>query len=281
MSFEFHVGDCMQVLPTLATDSGHMAIFSPPFQGARSYGNLGFALEGEAYIDWIMPVFHECRRVCIGPVFCVLAGKTRGFCYDCLPERLTVRLRDAGFNVRKPTIFNRAGIPGGSPDYFRSDYEVVLCLSRPGRLPFANPTACGQPPKYAPGGKMSYRGKDGSRRNGIAPNGCRNGDLATKAYKPPPVVKASDVIKVAVGGGRMGDPLSHCSEAPYPESLAEYYILTFSRPGDTVLDPMVGSGTSVCVAHKFGRHGVGIDIRESQIEICRQRLERVQPEIFQ
>jgi DNA modification methylase len=256
-----------------------MAMFSPPYGSARTY-SIGFNLEGEAFIDWLMPVFHECRRICTGPVFCVIAGKTKDFCYDCLPERLTVRLRDAGFNVRKPTIFNRAGIPGGSPDYFRSDYEPVLCVSRPGRLPYSNPTACGTTPRYKPGGAMSYRGKDGSRRNGTAPNGCKNGDLATREYKPPKVVKASDVIKVAVGGGRMGDPLAHCSEAPFAESLVEHYVLTFSRPGDTILDPFVGSGTTVATAHKYGRHGIGIDIRESQIEICRQRLERVQPEIF-
>jgi len=40
-----------------------------------------------------------------------------------------------------------------------------------------------------------------------------------------------------------------------------------------VLDPFVGSGTTVAVALKLGRKGVGIDVRQSQIDLARARIE--------
>jgi hypothetical protein len=60
-------------------------------------------------------------------------------------------LHRAGFNLRKPPIFNRVGIPGsGGPDWLRNDYEFIVCTTRTGKLPWADNTACGHPPKWAP-----------------------------------------------------------------------------------------------------------------------------------
>lgn len=48
--------------------------------------------------------------------------------------------------------------------------------------------------------------------------------------------------------------------APFPEELAERCINAFSQPGDTVLDPYSGSGTTVRVAKRLGRIGIGLDV---------------------
>ena len=78
----------------------------------------------------------------------------------------------------------------------------------------------------------------------------------------------------------MGSPLAHLNEAAFPASLAEFFILSFCPHGGTVLDPFLGSGTTAAVAIKKGRKYVGIDVRESQIEIAHRRLSEVQTEMF-
>ena len=49
-------------------------------------------------------------------------------------------------------------------------------------------------------------------------------------------------------------------------------ILASSNPGDTILDPFVGSGTALRVCQQTGRNGIGIDINPEYIEMTRERL---------
>lgn len=76
----------------------------------------------------------------------------------------------------------------------------------------------------------------------------------------------------AAGGGNMGNDICHGNEAPYPEQLAEFFVRSFAEPGSVVLDPFSGSGTTVAVAHRWKRRGIGIDLRQSQVELGRRRL---------
>lgn len=75
----------------------------------------------------------------------------------------------------------------------------------------------------------------------------------------------------------MGSKLAHENEAPYPERLAEFFIRSFCPPGGIVLDPFCGSGTTLAVARRLGRQGIGIDIRQSQIDLSIKRCAEVQP----
>jgi hypothetical protein len=65
-------------------------------------------------------------------------------------------------------------------------------------------------------------------------------------------------------------PLFHF--ATMPEKLVEPCILAGSRPGDTVLDPFVGSGTTCLVAARFNRLSIGIDLNESYLALAERRL---------
>lgn len=62
--------------------------------------------------------------------------------------------------------------------------------------------------------------------------------------------------------------------AAFPEQLAYRLVRLLSFPGDTVLDPFCGSGTSVIVAHKLGRQAIGFDISETYVRSARRRLAR-------
>ena len=77
----------------------------------------------------------------------------------------------------------------------------------------------------------------------------------------------------------MGSKLCHENEAPFPEKLAEFFIKSFCPPGGIVLDRFCGSGTTLAVAKRLGRNYIGIDVRESQVELTRRRLAEVEMEV--
>ena len=99
-----------------------------------------------------------------------------------------------------------------------------------------------------------------------------DGTMRVQAYLPPVKANPGTLIKVIVGGGVMGSKLAHENEAPFPEKLAEFFIKSWCPVGGIVLDPFSGSGTTVCVARRLGRCGVGLDLRASQIELATRRL---------
>jgi site-specific DNA-methyltransferase (adenine-specific) len=64
---------------------------------------------------------------------------------------------------------------------------------------------------------------------------------------------------------------SHPNEKP--EQLIEQFIQVHTRPGDTVLDPLMGSGTTLAVAHRLGRKAIGIELDKRYCRIAVARLE--------
>jgi len=157
-------GDCLEVMRRMRTGSVDLVFCSPPYVDARTYG-IKFKLRGQAWVDWAFARYMECMRVSRGLVAWVVEGKTTQFRYDCTPALLMADLHRAGVKFRKPAAFKRVGIPGsGGPDWLRNDWEWIICASH-GKLPWSDNTAMGHPPKWAPGGEMSHRLSDGTRRN--------------------------------------------------------------------------------------------------------------------
>jgi site-specific DNA-methyltransferase (adenine-specific) len=65
--------------------------------------------------------------------------------------------------------------------------------------------------------------------------------------------------------------------APFPFTLARDHVLSWSNPGDVVLDPFVGSGTTLVACAELGRKGIGIEISGEYASIARARLEKTGP----
>ena len=264
-------GDCIEV--PLADDSVDLVFASPPYEDARTYG-IDFRAKGDAWVDWAMPRFVEHLRVCRGLVAWVVEGRTRRFRYSAVPMRLMCRLDDAGYLLRKPPIYKRVGIPGsGGPDWLRNDYELIVCATKRGRLPWSDNTAMGHAPKYGPGGAMSHR-MSGPATITIG-SGYSGGDIRVKrkTYRPPIRSNPGNLIECKVGGGKMGHPLAHENEAPFSQELADFFVRSFCPPGGTVLDPFGGSGTTAAAAVMSGRRAINMDVRASQIELAQRRLE--------
>lgn len=263
-SIHLYQGDCLDLLPRLPKVD--FVFTSPPYEDARTYG-IDFHLKGRAWVEWALERYHACLHRCDGLVAWVVNGRTKQYQFSATPIYLMAMLaNNPEIGFRKPAIYQRFGVPGsGGPDYLKDNYEFVICAHRRrGRLPWADPTAMGHPPKCPPGGLMSNRRKGGSRER--------------QAYVPPKLVNPGNIVDCgAVGGGNLGSEIAHENEAPFPEKLAEFFIRTFCPPGGTVLDPFCGSGTTLKVAAAYGRNAIGIDIRRSQVAIARRRLETELP----
>jgi hypothetical protein len=295
-------GDCLEVMRSWPDKCVDLVCCSPPYENCRKYAELEFNLSGQDWVDWMFVRIKEMVRICKGLVVVNCEGKTKNYRYSCTPFLLMADLHRSGFNLRKPAVFHRVGIPGsGGPDWIRNDWEPIICITPPGKLSWSDSTACGHPPKWAPGGEMSNRLKSGARVNQwgdpigsgatvtdsegvtrshgkrpshVTPSQCQreNGEDGSGSYDAPAIANPGNVLSLKVGGGLMGSKLSHENEAPFPETFAEFWVKSFCPPAGIVLDPFCGSFTVGAVAVKNGRQYVGIDQRQSQVDLSERRV---------
>jgi hypothetical protein len=289
-------GDAMRI--PLADGSVDLVFGSPTYCDARTYG-IGAQRDCEQWVAWMLDVTEEALRAARNCVVWIAAGVTRDRTYWPACEGLMWEWYRRGGSMYRPCYFHRVGIPGsGGDDWFRSDVEYAMCFKRPGRLAWSDNTAMGHRPRWAPGGAMSHRLTDGTRRTqwgaGEKSNRSRQADGRTRGrrrpshvittngeagdadphYRPPDLANPGNLISIPVGGGLMGHKLAHQNEAPFPEALAEWFIRSLCPPGGIVLDPFSGSGTTMVAAERLGRHGIGLDLRHDQGVIARRRIER-------
>lgn len=251
-----------------------LCITSPPYEDARTYG-IGFGLKGDAWVNWAADRFMLLLDRCDGVVAWVVAGRTRGYQWSATPALLMAELHRRGAVLRNPPIYKRVGIPGsGGPDWFRSDYEWIVCATKhKRRLVWSDNTAMGHAPKYSAGGAPSHRTESGERVTKVQTRRKENGERVRDGmYKAPAVANPGNIIACHGGGGHMGSKLAHENEAPFPERIPEWFIRSCCPPGGTVLDPFCGSGTTLAVAKRLGRNSIGIDVRDSMIDLSRRRL---------
>lgn len=85
--------------------------------------------------------------------------------------------------------------------------------------------------------------------------------------------RVQDILKHIGGQRKLGQRLDavapHAFPARMPPSLAEYLIERFTEAGDTVVDPMVGSGTTAVAARRLGRRAIGFDLDPLAVVLTR------------
>jgi hypothetical protein len=288
-------GDVRRIpLPDRSVD---LVLGSPPYCNARTYG-IGAQRRCYEWVSWMLDATDEALRVARNCVVWIAGGVRKDYNYWPACEGLMWEWWLRGGSAHRPCYWYKVSIAGsGGKDWFRSDVDYLMCFKRPGRLPWSDATACGHPPKWGPDGQMSHRLSGGTRRNQWGHSGTgeradrrRDGSIgkarrpshriATMAETrdggsddPPPLANPGNLLNVPVGGGLMGHPLAHENEAPFHERLAEFVIKSLCPPGGVVLDPFSGSGTSVAVALRLGRDGIGLDLRRDQAGLARRRID--------
>jgi len=250
-------GDCLPLLARLPSGSVDLTVTSPPYDDLRRYDTptpLDLTALGEA-------LFRVTKEggVCI----VVMGDASRHFAKSLSSFRLALSWCDrAGWRLFETCLYHRHGVPG---PWWRSrlrvDHEFIFIFFKGKRPKNFRKERLLVPTKHA-GEKVSRRPFP---RRGvswvlppptIAPFQCRGTVWPYSA-------SSSERNEV-----KLGHP------ATMPDKLAADLILGFSEPGNLVLDPLMGSGTSVVMAAKLGRRFLGIDASARYVEIVRQRLAR-------
>lgn len=179
---------------------------------------------------------------------------------------------------RKPCVYERDGIPGsGGPDWLKNRWEPIICVTRPGRLPWSDNTACGRKPVCKVGGVPSHRKASGERATRAVTRPAGDGTRDNGVYVEPDLANPGNIIDC---GADTHLGLGNENEAPFPLKLAEFFVRSFCQPDGIACDPFSGSGTVAEACFTHGRRFVGCDLRQSQVELCSRRLATVTPNMF-
>jgi site-specific DNA-methyltransferase (adenine-specific) len=249
-------GDCMEELAALSDESIDLTLFSPPYDGIRDYKkNWSFD---------IVELGDQLYRVTKdgGVVVVIIGDGTRQFAKSLTSFRLAVSWVDEiGWKLFECVIYHRDGNPGAWWNQrFRVDHEYVLIFFKGERPKTFQKDHLMVPSKHA--GKI-YSGTDRLTNGGFK-------RIAPKAVNP---LKCRGTVWRYATSNTEGNRLKLQHPATFPDKLAEDIILCFSQPGDIVLDPMCGSGTTCVIARNHRRRYIGIEISPEYCEIAGKRLE--------
>jgi DNA modification methylase len=246
-------------LSWIPNGSAHLIVTSPPYWTLKKYEKnarqLGEIEDYNAFLDELDKVWRECARVLIpGGRICCVVGDV------CIPRKqgrhrvmplhadIMVRARSFGLDALTPILWfkiangvteakgNGAGFYGKPYQpgaIIKNDAEYILFLRKGGEYRSPSPIQKA----------LSMLTKD-----------------EMKSWL------RSAWIDIKGESTRRGHP------APYPQSLAERLIKLFSFAGDTVLDPFVGTGTTILAAIATGRNSIGNEIEPAYLKIAEQRL---------
>lgn len=250
-------GDAVEVLAGIDDDSIDLTVTSPPYDGVRDYG--GFTLDIPALIEQLHRVTKQG-----GVVVWVVSDQTVKGSETGTSMRHALAFVDAGFRLHDTMIYHKDNPPpvGGNNRYYQS-WEYMFVFSKGAPATF-NPLTRPQRNKW--NDKRTHRVRSVSR--GV------DGEWAEPKLVPIKTeVKRSNVWTYTVSGGSIAsDPLAHEHPAIFPEMLVHDHVVTWTDPGDVVLDPMMGSGTTPKVASAVGRRAVGVDCNPQYVDLARRRL---------
>ena len=287
-------GDALDVLRSMPDRSIQLTLFSPPYSKQRTY-SIGFNLKGQAWVDWLRRIVVEACRVTDGLVVVNAAGEVEDHRYSPIVEWLVADLTRLDGIVCGPAPWcwwKVFGIPGsGGKRYQRRDWEPLYGFCLPDRLPLTGTTNTwgGNQPKPLSRGAMTSRRTNGTRESGDYrrpriykdPNRTNPGNVI-RAEEPEPLAldDGGQVIEARVGGNALGSKLAHASEAPMAMKVAERIVNWYCPPRGIVGDFFVGSGTTVHAALNHGRRAIGVDIRQSQVDLALRRVLGTTPSLF-
>lgn len=241
-------GDCLEVMKTFPDGSVDMILTSPPYDNLRDYKGYTFNFEGIA---------KEIYRILKDGGVCVwvVGDETSKFCESLSSFKQAIYFNEIGFNLLDTMIYYKQNYAPAYPTLRRyaNQFEYMFVFSK-GKPKTFNPI---QKEKVRiASGMSSFSKRDGSKI-------VKYVDRNTRSTKD-----ASNVWEYPSSSKNQNHP------AVFPEKLAEDHILSWSNEGDTILDPMMGSGTTLKMAKKNKRNFIGIEISPEYCKIAEERLEQ-------
>ena len=245
-------GDCLEVMKDIPDKSIDMVLTSPPYDNLRDYKGYTFNFEGIA--NQIYRVLKD-GGVCVWIVGdATIKGSETGTSF-----KQALYFKEIGFNLHDTMIYEKVGVMPSTNRYCQM-FEYMFVVSK--GVPKTTNLIKDRKNNWANTntGNIGQRQKDGSVK--------RRGIKQIKEYG-----LRFNVWRIQNEGGFMNkDILTKLHPATFPEKLAEDHILSWSNEGDTILDPMAGSGTTLKMAKKNNRNYIGIEISQEYIDIINKRL---------
>ena len=265
-------GDCLEQLKTLKDNSIDLIITSPPYADQRknTYGGIA----PERYVEWFLPIAKELFRVLktTGTFILNIKEKVQNGERSIYVIELILEMKKQGWLWTEEFIWHKKNCyPGKWPNRFRDAWERLLQFNK------AKNFKMYQEAVMVPMGDWAH-----SRLKNLSQ-----------------VDKIRDTSKVGSGFGKnisnwlnreMAYPTNvlhlatECGNkkhsAVFPPALPERFIKLFTEEGDVVLDPFMGSGTTVFASNKLARSSIGIDIVREYCDMVKMKLKETEMELF-
>ncbi len=253
-------GDNVERLREMPDASIHLCVTSPPYGQLRAYrGNLAWDFESVA---------KELFRVlCVGGVLCWNVGDeviqgSEGL--ESCEQKIFFR-RECGFVIHDTMIWHKLNFSSPSFNRYHQCFEYVFIFSK-------GKPRCFNPIKDKPN---STAGRLGNL--GVNTFMKRDGERETRSKH----ITQELGMRHNVWKGKTRGQEAMCEKLPHPAMmprwLARDLILSWSNPGDTVLDPFAGSGTTGEEATKLARNAILIEKEPEYVDLCQQNINATTP----
>ena len=227
-------GDAIDEMKKLPDQSVRLIVTDPPYNLNKDYGNNQDKLEFEEYLEFSRRWLTEAKRVLTddGTIYVFMGMRYISYVYSILEQELGM-----SFNSWI-TWYYTQGI--GKTRGFSPRHDDILMFTKSPKDFVFHLDDVRVPQKY-------YRSVNNMR-------GANPGNVWEFSHMH------------YCNKNRKSHPTQE------PEGLYERMILASSNPGDSILDPFVGSGTALRVCQQTNRRGIGIDVNPEYIQMTKERL---------
>lgn len=253
-----HVGNAVEILKKTKTGTVDLVITSPPYDDLRAYNDYTFDF----------PTFRKMARQLFrvlkpgGVLVWVVADKTHNGTESLTSMKQALYFHESvGFLAYDTMIYHRENHPLSKRRY-EQHWEYMFIFTKGVPTAFNGIRVPKLYPERRPRAKAFGRNKNNSVDYGVIGISI-------------PDKLSGNVWKIPCQRG--GDEFSSQHPASFPEELARRHIVSWSNPGDTVLDPMCGSGTVGKMALLNDRNFIGIDMSAEYIDLAQRRLQACRP----
>ncbi|ATU95287.1 DNA-methyltransferase [Phyllobacterium zundukense] len=260
-------GDAFDALDLIDDNSCRLIITSPPYNIGKEYERDQKRSLNE-YLEWLRPIVSKITdKVTDDGHVCWQVGNyvNNGEVFP-LDYYFYEMFTSAGFKLRNRIIWHfNFGLH--AMKRFSGRYETMLWFTRSDDYFFQ------LEPVLVP---QIYPGKRHSRSKGAkagTPSGNPKGKNPSDFWTFSPSEAFVDSPIWELPNVKANHPEKTIHPCPFPSELVERCILALTETGDNVLDPFVGTGTSVIAADKHKRIGIGIDQSAAYVDLAKERLE--------
>ncbi|KAA6339702.1 Modification methylase PvuII [termite gut metagenome] len=261
---DLYLGDCTEVLKDFSNNSIDLVFTSPPYADQRK--NIYGGISPDKYIEWFLPISGELLRVLkpTGTFILNIKEKVENGERSIYVMELIIEMRKQGWLWTEEFIWHKKNsYPGKWPNRFRDAWERLLQFNKSKKFHMY------QKEVMVPTGDWAkYRLKKLSETDKIRDNSKVKSGFGKNVsnWVERNMAYPTNVLHLA----------TECNNkqhsAAFPESLPEWFIKLFTKEGDTVLDPFMGSGTTNIVAEKMNRNSIGIDIMPEYYNMVKGKL---------